>query len=120
MSAAYLQCIDDDCRQEYPLGHREHLCERCGNLLDVRYEFEWSHSGAPLDRCALRDTWERRKSEQRGDRSEWRLALSRAFAFRARRGADRESFGGPHPAGGGCAHGRVGGRRAPRHQASRQ
>jgi threonine synthase len=62
MSTAYLRCMDDECRQEYPLDHREHLCERCGNLLDVRYEFELAHHGAPLDPRALRETWERRKS----------------------------------------------------------
>src|ERR1700722_9895213 len=56
MSAAYLECADQSCRQRFPLDSREHLCATCGGLLDVRYDF------SPVEPQALRKTWEQRKS----------------------------------------------------------
>jgi threonine synthase len=59
MPTAYLRCMEESCREQYPLDRKEHTCERCGNLVDVRYEFL---AGADsLDAGALRQTWERRK-----------------------------------------------------------
>ena len=56
MSSAYLQCMEDRCRQTYPLDSADHQCKACGGLLDVRYEF------APVKPEALRRTWEERRS----------------------------------------------------------
>jgi len=67
MSTAYLRCIEESCREQYPLYHKEHMCERCGNLLDVHYDFQTQHSpGEPrfdsLNPAALRHMWEQRKA----------------------------------------------------------
>jgi len=56
MFSAYLQCMEDGCRQRYPLDHPQHECADCGGLLDVQYAF------MPADPAALRRTWEQRKS----------------------------------------------------------
>jgi threonine synthase len=71
MSTAYLRCMEESCREQYPLDHKEHTCERCGNLLDVHYEFQMRHAsdarsddaaeGESLYPRALRQIWERRK-----------------------------------------------------------
>ena len=105
MSAAYLECADESCRQRYPLDNREHLCATCGGLLDVRYDF------APVASADAAPDLGATKDQQRGGRSERRLALSRAVAFRAE-GEDRQSFRGPHASDGSAPHRRMGGRRA--------
>ncbi len=56
MSSAYLQCMEDRCRQRYPLDCAEHVCGKCGGLLDVRYEY------GTVNAPALRRTWEERRS----------------------------------------------------------
>ncbi len=56
MSAAYLECADESCRQRFPLDNREHLCATCGGLLDVRYDF------SPVAPQNLRQIWEQRKN----------------------------------------------------------
>src|SRR5579872_2680807 len=67
--SAYLQCFDESCAQRYPLHISEHLCERCGNLLEVRYEDQ------PSAASKLRVTWLQRKSSNKiEDRSGvWRF-----------------------------------------------
>jgi len=56
MSAAYLECADESCRQRFPLDSAEHLCAGCGGLLDVRYDF------SSVDGKALRQLWSERKA----------------------------------------------------------
>jgi threonine synthase len=56
MATAYLQCVEGSCQRRFPLDQREHTCETCGNLLDVRYDFP------PFDPCAMRRLWEGRKA----------------------------------------------------------
>jgi threonine synthase len=56
MSAAFLQCINDSCRQRYPLDSKEHVCAACKNLLDVAYDFP------QMDATALKRTWTQRKA----------------------------------------------------------
>ena len=56
MSNAYLQCIEPACARRYPLAHKAHLCEACGGLLDVAYDF------APATPEALKKIWSDRKS----------------------------------------------------------
>jgi threonine synthase len=63
--------MEESCREKYPLDHKEHACERCGNLLDVHYDFQARHASAvrstdaaeadSFDAVALREIWERRK-----------------------------------------------------------
>ena len=67
--SAYLQCFDESCAQRYPLHISEHLCKRCGNLLEVRYEDQ------PSAASKLRATWLQRKSSNKiEDRSGvWRF-----------------------------------------------
>jgi threonine synthase len=71
MSTAYLRCIEESCREQFPLDHKEHKCERCDSLLDVHYDFRAVHPLDPaldagrtdvLDPRALRQTWEHRKN----------------------------------------------------------
>jgi threonine synthase len=56
MSAAYLQCVDENCRRRYPLENKEHVCPACKNLLDVAYDFP------AIDPGALRRAWSQRKA----------------------------------------------------------
>jgi len=61
MSVAYLQCIEESCGQKFALDNKAHTCQRCGDLLDVRYAFGGPDS-RPLDPCELQDIWKERKS----------------------------------------------------------
>jgi threonine synthase len=54
--SAYLQCFDEACGDRYPLRANEHLCERCGGLLEARYE-----DAPAADPNTLRETWRHRK-----------------------------------------------------------
>ncbi len=67
--SAYLQCFDESCAHRYPLSISEHLCERCGSLLEVRYEAQASAA------AKVRATWLQRKSSNKiEDRSGvWRF-----------------------------------------------
>jgi threonine synthase len=56
MPSAYLQCIEERCQRRFPLERREHTCEVCGQLLDVRYDFP------RFDPFAMRRLWEERKA----------------------------------------------------------
>lgn len=56
MTDAYLECADESCRQRSPLDSREHLCAKCGGLLDVRYNF------SSTDAKSWRQLWEKRKA----------------------------------------------------------
>src|SRR5690348_6883126 len=55
MTSAFLQCIEQPCRQRYPLDAKEHQCPSCGGLLDVQYDFP------QLDAVPLRQLWQLRK-----------------------------------------------------------
>jgi threonine synthase len=55
MPTAYLQCVDESCRQRYALDNKDHVCA-CGNLLDVAYDFP------KADPRALREIWAQRKT----------------------------------------------------------
>ena len=55
MTSAFLQCIEQGCRQRYPLDAKEHLCSACGGLLDVQYDF------SRVDAPSLPKLWQQRK-----------------------------------------------------------
>jgi threonine synthase len=56
MSAAYLQCIESNCRSRYATTARIYLCERCGGLLDLTYELD------RLEPDSLKKLWEERRA----------------------------------------------------------
>src|SRR5881296_3131301 len=56
MTKATLRCIEESCGTSYPITDLRAECAKCGNLLDVRYEW------APLDPMALRETWKTRRT----------------------------------------------------------
>ena len=55
MVKAELRCIEDNCGASYALSEERTECARCGNLLDVCYE--WNG----LEGAALREIWKTRK-----------------------------------------------------------
>src|SRR5438094_4996094 len=55
MSCAYLQCIEESCRQRQDPKKNSYLCSTCGGLLEVQYEFD------PFEPEALRQAWHRRR-----------------------------------------------------------
>ncbi len=64
MSRAYLECIEKTCRQRQGLNKKGHICDFCGGLLDVSYEFN------PIVPESLRHQWcERLLSHSPIDRS---------------------------------------------------
>jgi len=67
--SAYLQCIEDACRQKQNPKKDAHACAHCGGLLEVKYEFE------AFDPETLRRAWhQRRLSGEPIDRSGvWRF-----------------------------------------------
>ncbi len=69
MSSAYLQCIEETCRQRQDPKKESHLCVSCGGLLEVKYELD------PFDPETLRQAWhQRRLSGEPIDRSGvWRF-----------------------------------------------
>jgi threonine synthase len=36
---AYLQCIEAECKRDYPVDQRMYTCPACGGLLDVAYDY---------------------------------------------------------------------------------
>lgn len=69
MSSAYLQCISETCGRRQDPKRDLHACATCGDLLEVKYEFE------PFDAEKLRHAWhQRRLSGEPIDRSGvWRF-----------------------------------------------
>ncbi|MGH9445459.1 MAG: threonine synthase, partial [Terriglobia bacterium] len=69
MSSAYLQCIEENCRETQSSTRDAQQCAACGGLLDVQYDFD------PFDPEALRSAWhQRRLSGEPVDRSGvWRF-----------------------------------------------
>ena len=69
MSSAYLQCIEEACRQRQDSKREGYSCAVCGGLLDAKYEFD------PFDPEELRRAWhQRRLSGEPIDRSGvWRF-----------------------------------------------
>jgi threonine synthase len=69
MSSAYLQCIEENCRERQDPRRDTHVCARCGGLLEVKYDVN------ALDPDELRETWHmRRLSGEPIDRSGvWRF-----------------------------------------------
>src|SRR5574337_173660 len=69
MSSAYLQCIGETCGRRQDPKKDLHACAWCGDLLEVKYEFE------PFDAEELRRSWhQRRLSGEPIDRSGvWRF-----------------------------------------------
>src|SRR2546422_5029909 len=69
MSSAYLQCIEEACRQRQDSKREGYSCAVCGGLLDVKYEFD------PFNPEELRQAWHmRRRSGEPIDRSGvWRF-----------------------------------------------
>jgi threonine synthase len=55
MTKAELRCIEEACGASYALTDDRTECAKCGNLLDVRYE--WKNP----DGAALRELWKQRK-----------------------------------------------------------
>jgi threonine synthase len=45
-SVAYLQCINPNCRAVFDAGEKLYVCGRCGDLLDVTYDWRRSDFGA--------------------------------------------------------------------------
>lgn len=37
---AYLQCISEKCQEKFPINTKIYHCSKCGDLLDVNYDFE--------------------------------------------------------------------------------
>ncbi|HWP84281.1 MAG TPA: threonine synthase, partial [Terriglobia bacterium] len=58
MANAELRCIEQSCQASYALSEERTECARCGNLLDVRYEWK-AGEGA-----ALRELWKMRKTSR--------------------------------------------------------
>ena len=56
MTSAFLQCIEQSCRQRYPLDAKEHQCPACDGLLDVSYDLP------KIDPASLRLLWQQRKA----------------------------------------------------------
>jgi len=69
MSSAYLQCIEEACRQRQDSKREGYSCAACGGPLDVKYEFD------PFNPEELRRAWhQRRLSGEPIDRSGvWRF-----------------------------------------------
>src|SRR6185503_20379872 len=69
-SAAYLQCIEVNCAERYPINERLYTCPVCGELLDVQYQFDPSTNAEQLKAMFK----ERRLSDIGPDRSGvWRF-----------------------------------------------
>ena len=67
---SYLQCIEPDCAERYPIVERLYTCVKCRQLLDVQYDFQPSESAEHL-RAMFK---ERRLSNTDLDRSGvWRF-----------------------------------------------
>src|SRR2546422_9897126 len=69
MSSAYLQCIEEACRQRQDSKREGYSCAACGGPLDVKYEFD------PFNPEELRRAWhQRRLGGEPIDRSRaWRV-----------------------------------------------
>jgi threonine synthase len=69
LSSAYLQCIEDSCRERQDPKKESHACALCGGLLEVKYDFE------TMEPDPMRRVWhERRLSGEPIDRSGvWRF-----------------------------------------------
>jgi len=69
MSTAYLQCIEETCRERQDPRKDSYMCASCGGLLEVRYDFD------SFDPEELRQAWHmRRLSGEPIDRSGvWRF-----------------------------------------------
>lgn len=55
---AYQQCISPDCRATYGIDEIRTACARCGNLLDVVYD--WNRLPVPASLAAFEKKWSRR------------------------------------------------------------
>src|SRR5437763_16648763 len=55
MSSAYLQCIEESCRQRQDPKKDSYLCSTCGGLLEVKHELD------AFDPEGLRQAWHRRR-----------------------------------------------------------
>jgi len=53
---AFLQCIEADCQSVFDVGEKVYVCERCGGLLDVNYDF------AEIDPQQLKTVWDGRRA----------------------------------------------------------
>jgi threonine synthase len=47
-SKAFLQCIETECKQHYPVDQRIYTCPACRGLLDVAYDFDLPYSVAEM------------------------------------------------------------------------
>ncbi|MDD4888959.1 MAG: threonine synthase [Phycisphaerae bacterium] len=66
-NVVFQQCINPDCAATYDLGQTLYACTRCGQLLDIRYDWarlavpkklsdfqaRWASRGNPLDRSGV-------------------------------------------------------------------
>src|SRR3972149_2805383 len=59
MTTATLRCIEEKCGASYPLTDARTECARCGNLLDVRYDWRGAEGAASGQK--LRELWKQRK-----------------------------------------------------------
>ncbi|MFN9718659.1 MAG: threonine synthase [Planctomycetota bacterium] len=58
MSAAFQQCIHPDCAATFDVGQILTSCPRCGNLLDINYD--WNRIPVPRSLCEFERRWSTR------------------------------------------------------------
>ncbi len=58
MSAAFQQCIHPDCQATYDIGQVLTACEKCGSLLDARYD--WDNIPVPTSLKEFEGRWRTR------------------------------------------------------------
>lgn len=62
-STAYQQCIHPDCGAKYDVGEVLTACRACGELLDVRYD--WNASPPPKSLSYFEEQWSKRRDPTR-------------------------------------------------------
>ncbi len=73
--AALQKCINPDCGSVYPIDQVHVACPKCGNLLDVVYD--WSHLSVPKSLSFFEHRW-----MTKGTQTEGRLDFSGVWRFR--------------------------------------
>ncbi|HZZ42332.1 MAG TPA: threonine synthase [Tepidisphaeraceae bacterium] len=73
--AAFQQCIHPDCASTYSVSEVHVSCPKCGNLLDIKYD--WSKLSVPKSMSFFEHRWATKGSETAG-----RLDFSGVWRFR--------------------------------------
>jgi threonine synthase len=74
---AYQRCINPACRATFDVGQIRTSCDRCGDLLDI--EYEWSRATVPSKLSDFEQMWLRRSDPLRFS-GVWRFQELLAFA----------------------------------------